>query len=438
MQSQQYNLSPHSGYYDPTQNSYPMVQDQYTASNVGDFASFSRGSPLVYPQDYQYFSDRGPSSGHSTANFTDNHTVNTASGFAENSTPGIHMNYHPEDMMAYQHPWRWTDAGSVAISTPMYSDADTAENSLDYQFIDPSTAVSQLPTPAAMAIMFNHNSQSDVRRPQVSYQVPSSQVSTQTSATAARPSRPEPGQVLYGVPDSQSREKKHACTMCHKRFDRPSTLRKASATLSFVFTLTGDSSVHYSTCSFTQAKKRSYAKPAGAGLAWPQTLTVTCKSGSPSAHSVSPVPSNSSQTQTGSMTGQNNKRARDAAFILDQFDTSMPQEGQLEVQSEVKSVGVPKRRRRAPSPTQWVPHSLCHFNLFSEDLYKSTTVPLPPVRRCLPREERDSWDENVNATPYHPRGWKNVLPGPGLGICSGLGSRDVRNLNIDIQASSVV
>ncbi|KAF8628532.1 hypothetical protein AX15_003842 [Amanita polypyramis BW_CC] len=402
-----------------------MVQDQYTASNVGDFASFSRGSPLVYPQDYQYFSDRGPSSGHSTANFTDNHTVNTASGFAENSTPGIHMNYHPEDMMAYQHPWRWTDAGSVAISTPMYSDADTAENSLDYQFIDPSTAVSQLPTPAAMAIMFNHNSQSDVRRPQVSYQVPSSQVSTQTSATAARPSRPEPGQVLYGVPDSQSREKKHACTMCHKRFDRPSTLRK------HLLVHTGEKAFVCETCgrrfgvasNLNRHVRKCILKPI-------HTASNSCKSGSPSAHSVSPVPSNSSQTQTGSMTGQNNKRARDAAFILDQFDTSMPQEGQLEVQSEVKSVGVPKRRRRAPSPTQWVPHSLCHFNLFSEDLYKSTTVPLPPVRRCLPREERDSWDENVNATPYHPRGWKNVLPGPGLGICSGLGSRDVRNLNI--------
>jgi len=41
-------------------------------------------------------------------------------------------------------------------------------------------------------------------------------------------------------------------------------------------------------------------------------------------------------------------------------------------------------------------------------------VPLPPVRRSLPKEERDSWDENVHRTPYHPCGWSGTLPGPGF------------------------
>ena len=151
------------------------------------------------------------------------------------------------------------------------------------------------------------------------------------------------------------------------------------------------------------------------------------KTGSPSAHSVSPVPSNNSQTQTSSMSGYNNKRARDTAFSSDQFDISG---GQQEVPSEAKPV-LQKRRRRAPSPTQWIPYSLTRFNLSCEELQKVTPIPLPPVRRCLPREERDSWDENVNETPYHPRGWKTVLPGPGLGVCSGLGGgKDVRLLDI--------
>lgn len=152
-------------------------------------------------------------------------------------------------------------------------------------------------------------------------------------------------------------------------------------------------------------------------------------SGSPSAHSVSPVPSNSSQTQANSMSGQNNKRARDAVFCADQL-TATAQGGQPGP-SDIKPV-IQKRRRRAPSPSQWIPYSLSHFNLSSEELQKSAPIPLPPVRRCLPREERDSWDENVNATPYHPRGWKNVLPGPGhgMGVFPAFGGRDVRNLNI--------
>ena len=88
-----------------------------------------------------------------------------------------------------------------------------------------------------------------------------------------------------------------------------------------------------------------------------------------------------------------------------------------------------KRRRRAPSPSQWIPGTLLNFNLHSEDSYRATTVPLPPVRRNLPREERNSWDENVNHTPYHPGGWSGTLPGPGLGQGIGLGGKDVRNVN---------
>lgn len=57
-------------------------------------------------------------------------------------------------------------------------------------------------------------------------------------------------------------------------------------------------------------------------------------------------------------------------------------------------------------------------------------MPLAPVKRNMPREERDSWDENVSSTPYHPSGWKGILPGPGLGLGLGLGGKDVRNINL--------
>ena len=89
-----------------------------------------------------------------------------------------------------------------------------------------------------------------------------------------------------------------------------------------------------------------------------------------------------------------------------------------------------KRRRRAPSPSQWVPLSLLPFKLCPIECTKSTPVPLPPVTPFKdPKtnewvEERNSWDENVDAAPYHPCSWKGHLPGPGLGF----GGKNIGNI----------
>ena len=104
-----------------------------------------------------------------------------------------------------------------------------------------------------------------------------------------------------------------------------------------------------------------------------------------------------------------------------------------------------KRRRRAPSPSRWVPDTLRSFNLTPNT--QPVLVPLPPVSSYFNSnydyEERDSFsfDDNyypsstgevgvsvnmsggvgVHASlgglcsgPYHPNGWKGKLPGPGL------------------------
>ncbi|TCD68595.1 hypothetical protein EIP91_010385 [Steccherinum ochraceum] len=82
-----------------------------------------------------------------------------------------------------------------------------------------------------------------------------------------------------------------------------------------------------------------------------------------------------------------------------------------------------KRRRRAPSPSNWIPESLRHFDL--TPLPKATPVPLPPVEPygaagATPDswqwEERDSFDRSMAMRPYHPEGWKGVLPGPGVAM----------------------
>ncbi|KIY50047.1 hypothetical protein FISHEDRAFT_40114, partial [Fistulina hepatica ATCC 64428] len=85
-----------------------------------------------------------------------------------------------------------------------------------------------------------------------------------------------------------------------------------------------------------------------------------------------------------------------------------------------------KRRRRAPSPTNWVPPSLLGLNLVSPDSEATVSLPLPPVFPVADVEERNSWDENVPLHPYHPAEWRNRLPGPAL---SGLGRRKFHGLN---------
>jgi len=96
-----------------------------------------------------------------------------------------------------------------------------------------------------------------------------------------------------------------------------------------------------------------------------------------------------------------------------------------------------KRRRRAPSPSRWIPFSLLAFDLSPIELQKSTPVPLPPVTpvpasvRTVWSEERDSWDENVGVAPYDRYEYKGTLPGPGLGMnynTGTFGGRDVGNL----------
>lgn len=160
-------------------------------------------------------------------------------------------------------------------------------------------------------------------------------------------------------------------------------------------------------------------------------------SGSPPAHGDSPAIAVPSHAQAGPSDQIYHRRIRVPSPSSSNTPpsngsdhTRSPHRGSarhLDVNEKPKPVA--KRRRRAPSPSQWIPGSLLSFNLKSEDFFKSTSVPMPPVRRNLPREERDSWDENVSITPYHPNGWKGVLPGPGLGQGFGLGGKDVRNID---------
>ncbi|KAF8150398.1 hypothetical protein K438DRAFT_440864 [Mycena galopus ATCC 62051] len=207
-----------------------------------------------------------------------------------------------------------------------------------------------------------------------------------------------------------SREKKHGCTMCHKRFDRPSTLKK------HLLVHTGEKAFQCTICE----RRFGVMSNLNRHIRRCSLREVHTHGSAGSAPPVS-LPEKSAPALTG-------KRGR----------TPPPSA------ENAADIGAPvprKRRRRPPSPSRWIPASLRAFNLLAAEVIPAAPVPLLPVS---PRydsdtgsdlsgpqwdEERDSWDENVGSAPYHPRDWEKThrLPGPGVvkfggaigGNCSG-------------------
>ncbi|KAG5651100.1 hypothetical protein H0H81_009856 [Sphagnurus paluster] len=327
--------------------------------------------------------------------------------------PVLNLNFpQPEGIADFppENRWRWRNPSESLhglplaplprgppLQIPQHDFAAIKTSSVEYA-TEPHvlSPAAQLPTPASMAILLNPNSQSAANSPRVSYQAP---LSTSTRDAQAQLHQPiiqlssigrDPSaqpNVMVALPvESLSREKKHGCTMCHKRHVRRCILKPVNAA----------------------AKQGSSPNVA------PSEQGRDC---SPSlSKALSSVSSPSSSLSSGSSENSSSPGGRHQAA---------PSPARTS-----RSVNAPKRRRRAPSPSRWIPPSLLSFNLSPPEAKKSTPVPLPPVRRNLPKEERDSWDENVASSPYHPRGWKNVLPGPGLGLGLGFGGKDLRNLNL--------
>ncbi|KAH9920303.1 uncharacterized protein B0H18DRAFT_1213431 [Fomitopsis serialis] len=223
---------------------------------------------------------------------------------------------------------------------------------------------------------------------------------------------------------SKSSEKKmHPCWMCHKSFDRPSTLRKhllvhtghkafACDTCGRRFGVQSNLNRHAKKCAQRPVNQGASAQAAVPGSSAAEGTTyaevaapveLATEAAGPSSASTSAIALQVISAPSEQTRGRKRKAAP-------------PMEGGPDDQAGEVS-RKERRPRRKKSPMRWVPDSLKLYDLTLTN--KATPVPLPSVRPFVDSngkvlEERDSYNPDVHDTPYHPRGWMGRLPGPGL------------------------
>lgn len=206
----------------------------------GSSTSFAYPPPQQPPDYHRYFVDRGEFAAAATrfslptsSSLVDNNNNNSLDaagiGFAGNpQAPPSNSNNNnfviPEDISVYNNQWNWTqpDQPTILAPAPVYPH-QTVKNSATINSLSSAVAVcsqqptAQLPTPAAMAVLLNPNLQTDFEIPQGSEEAESVIQTVTRPAVMLRPPVEPVVAAVQSVPDSPSREKKHACTMCHKR-----------------------------------------------------------------------------------------------------------------------------------------------------------------------------------------------------------------------------
>lgn len=226
-----------NGMYQPVPDTHHyFAPDRLTLNHNG----FSRGSSLVYPHQElcRYFPDtRGQDPAASSGLAGSSATGQTIAGeavatsgssdFLRVPDPEVIPDYH------YEQQWQWSATSEPlhGVAVPVAPVSSSSRNVASVFATNKSTLdasafgsavlqpAAQLPTPASMAILLNHNqSRSEIRAPPAQQQP--TEVGHAVSGTARSVQPAADTDVMLAqasLESTPSREKKHGCTMCHKR-----------------------------------------------------------------------------------------------------------------------------------------------------------------------------------------------------------------------------
>lgn len=210
---------------------YPLPSDQYLAPNgeVDFTQNFLGGSSPSYSiphDDSRYVFYRGDSYRPAPATTTATGSVDAtgALGFSGSAPLSTSSLFPTEELTGYVDPtWNWNQAqassyGVVAPVPVLPSPPEATFLPIKSKEVPSSSSIVRspgppLPTPAAMAVLLRSRSQSDSQ----------GVYDGSTVGVATMGIRELAGEGMVsvrgaqGAPENTSREKKHACTMCHKR-----------------------------------------------------------------------------------------------------------------------------------------------------------------------------------------------------------------------------
>jgi hypothetical protein len=217
MYNSRFNLNQPPDQYQPFHDTPPAASGSNITLNSGVFLGGSSSAQYDDLQ-YRYLSATGgPSTGSSRA-----HSSSTdATRLSINEGLILADQSHAQPPQNTRQPWQWAPAPEPAGAEPAFAPPNAylvhdkrplGAGGLSYPPADPIAN--------SMAIQFNANASL------------STALVPLTTAASGADAPPPPRQSMHQETDSSrsraSREKKHGCWMCHKSFDRPSTLRKAS------------------------------------------------------------------------------------------------------------------------------------------------------------------------------------------------------------------